>query len=517
MKMTSANTLSSFDASPGTTVYSGSYTFVQGWNTITLSTPFNYNSICNNLLITVDDNTGSYPGSRSFQTYSTGENRAVYGYSDSEDYSPTSPPSAYTSQYNNYIKLYMTNPTQYKILTLNYDSTVGSVSASPSGTSCTGTRAYPAGTTVTLTASANSGYTLVNWTVDGSTVTGNPTTVTMNANHTVTANFADTPATIPYTETFESGTWLMANGSRTNKWYRGSAGARNGSYGLFISNDGSNNTYDIGSEGAVWTYKTINFDETTNYAISFDWRAYAESCCDYIRVGLVPASTTLTDGSDFTTPTGWIDLNGSSGLNYQTAWQRKTVIQNVTAGNYKLAFCWRNDGSVGTQPPAAIDNIEVRKAFTITVSAGTGGSASGGGTFALNQRCTVTATPNSNYCFANWTEGGSVVSSNPTYTFDVTANRTLVANFVSLNVNNITVAGNTTIDCGNATTLTASGMTGFTYSWYSDAACTNLVASGPSFTTPMLADNATYYVKAVKSNTTEQVSTYSYTGSSQSY
>ena len=517
MKMTSNNILSSYDSSPGTTVYSGSVTFAaNGWTTITLNTPFNYSNICQNLMITVDDNTGSYVNGHTFATYSTGENRAMYGNSDGTNYTPTSSNSLSVTSYNNYIKLYMTNPTTYKILTLNYDSSMGSVSASPSGTSCTNNRAYPAGTTVTLTASANSGYSFVNWTVDGNTVTDNPTTVTMNANHTVTANFTDAPATVPYTETFESSTWPMANGSRTNKWYRGAAGARNGSYGLFISNDGSNNTYDIAAEGAVWVYKTINFSETADYAISFDWRAYAESCCDYIRVGLVPASTTLTDGSDFSTPSGWIDLNGGSGLNYQTAWQRKTVIQNVTAGTYKLAFCWRNDGSVGTDPPAAIDNIEVRKALTVAVSAGTGGSASGGGSFALNQRCVVTATPNSGYCFLNWTEGGTAVSTNPTYAFDVSANRTLVANFSSLDANSISVAGNS-VSCGNAATLTVSGLSGVTYNWYSDAACTDLVATGTTLTTPALYDNTTYYVKAVKESVREQYATFSYTGSQQSY
>ena len=520
MKNTTTSTLSAYDTSPGTTVFSGSVTFAaNAWTTINLSSAFSYSNICNNLMVTVDDNTGSYEGSHPFAVYSTGENRAMYVYSDGTNYTPTSSNTLSTMQSNNSIKLNMTSATGYKILTASSnDLTMGSFSLNPSGTNCSSGNyyAYSTGTTVTLTASATSGNTFVNWTVDGTTVTANPTTITMNDHHTVVANFSENPASIPYTDGFESSAWKFVNGAQTNKWYRGAAGARNGSYGLFISNDGSNNTYDIGSNGAVWTYKTINFDETTNYAISFDWRAYAESCCDYIRVGLVPASTTLTDGSDFSTPSGWIDLNGSSGLNNQTAWQRKTVIQNVTAGNYKLAFCWRNDGSVGSDPPAAIDNIEVRKALTVAVSAGTGGSASGGGSFALNQRCTVTATPNSNYCFVNWTESGTEVSTSPTYTFDVTANRTLVANFASTSASSIAVSGNST-SCGNTATLTASGLTGVTYKWYSDASCTNLVATGATLTTPVLYDNTTYYVKAVRESVREQYSTFNYTGGSQSY
>ena len=43
--------------------------------------------------------------------------------------------------------------------------------------------------------------------------------------------------------------------------------------------------------------------------------------------------------------------------------------------------------------------------------------------------CTVIATPNEGYYFANWTEDGAVVSSDANYTFEVTDDLTLVANF----------------------------------------------------------------------------------------
>jgi hypothetical protein len=72
-------------------------------------------------------------------------------------------------------------------------------------------------------------------------------------------------------------------------------------------------------------------------------------------------------------------------------------------------------------------------AYTITVSASPnyGGSVAGGGTFNQNTAVTVTAMPNLGYTFENWTEFGTPVSTAATYTFDATANRALVANFVS--------------------------------------------------------------------------------------
>ena len=46
---------------------------------------------------------------------------------------------------------------------------------------------------------------------------------------------------------------------------------------------------------------------------------------------------------------------------------------------------------------------------------------------------TVTATPNEGWEFLNWTENDEVVSTNPIYTFTVTEDRNLVANFQRLN------------------------------------------------------------------------------------
>ena len=65
----------------------------------------------------------------------------------------------------------------------------------------------------------------------------------------------------------------------------------------------------------------------------------------------------------------------------------------------------------------------------LTASPQTGGATSGGGVKAGGSSVTVTATPNSGYAFANWTENGEVVSSGSSYTFTAIANRTLVAVF----------------------------------------------------------------------------------------
>ena len=73
------------------------------------------------------------------------------------------------------------------------------------------------------------------------------------------------------------------------------------------------------------------------------------------------------------------------------------------------------------------------QSYTINVSANpsSGGMVGGGGIYNYGQTCTVTATANSNYTFTNWTENGNQVSTNANYSFTVTGNCSLMANFIA--------------------------------------------------------------------------------------
>ena len=157
------------------------------------------------------------------------------------------------------------------------------------------------------------------------------------------------------------------------------------------------------------------------------------------------------------------------------------------------------------------------QSFTISVSASpsSGGSVSGGGTYNYGQSCTVTATANTSYAFTNWTEGGNQVSTNANYTFTVTGNRTLVANFTlqasmptvtTTQVTNITQTtatggGNVTADGGAS--VTARGVCWSTSHnpTVSGSHTTNGTGTG-SFTSSItgLTANTTYYVRAYATN-----------------
>ena len=64
-----------------------------------------------------------------------------------------------------------------------------------------------------------------------------------------------------------------------------------------------------------------------------------------------------------------------------------------------------------------------------TANLAEGGEVSGGGTYPEGTECILAATANQGYTFTNWTENGEVVSTEATYSFTVSGNRDLVANF----------------------------------------------------------------------------------------
>ncbi len=70
-------------------------------------------------------------------------------------------------------------------------------------------------------------------------------------------------------------------------------------------------------------------------------------------------------------------------------------------------------------------------AFIVTALANPadGGNITGEGEYAYGDLVTMTATALNDYEFINWTENGSVVSSDDIYEFEITENRNLVANF----------------------------------------------------------------------------------------
>ena len=136
--------------------------------------------------------------------------------------------------------------------------------------------------------------------------------------------------------------------------------------------------------------------------------------------GTPSGTVTFKDGA---TTLGTVTLAAGIG-NFSTAL--------LNPGSHNITARYNADANFNrsTSQPTTQD---VAQFYTIAVSASpsVGGAVDGGGSFAAGSSQTVTATANSGYSFINWTEGGSVVSSSPNYTFTLTSDRNPIANFSS--------------------------------------------------------------------------------------
>jgi hypothetical protein len=152
-----------------------------------------------------------------------------------------------------------------------------------------------------------------------------------------------------------SGTWNFINESQTNQWTEGSATSLpGGGKSVYISNNGTDNTYTTNSPSLVHLFKDIYFPPSDeDYTLSFDWKGNGEVNKDDMKVYLtdisaVPAAGIALSDTEFETYSG------------SYTWQHEeiTLLRSTYSGKDKrLVFSWRNDNSGGLQPPAAIDSI----------------------------------------------------------------------------------------------------------------------------------------------------------------
>ena len=116
--------------------------------------------------------------------------------------------------------------------------------------------------------------------------------------------------------------------------------------------------------------------------------------------------------------------------------------------------------------------------YNVTATAGEGGTVEGGGIYEEGTTAVLTATPNDHYDFVSWTEGGEVVSTTAEYSFTVTKDIELTANFqehtkytitaVPNDENMGTVTGGDTYYVGETITLKATANSGYVFAGWDD-------------------------------------------------
>ena len=303
----------------------------------------------------------------------------------------------------------------------NYEITA---TANPAaGGSVNGAGSYDYGTNCTLTATANNGYSFVNWTKGGQVV-GNTPIITFTVTETAAyvANFSLNSYEITASAN-------PADGGSVN-------GAGSYDYGTNCTLTATaNNGYSFVNwtkNGQVVGYASaINFTvtEAANYVANFELNNYQ-----------ITATANPTAGGSVT---------GAGNYNYGS-----TCTLTATAHTGYTFVNWTKNGEevsddasytfTVTEAAAYVANFSINS-YIITTSANptAGGSVTGAGTYNYGSTCTLTATANNGYTFVNWTKNGQVVSTDANYSFTVTRTASFVAHF-QLNSYEITATANPT-------------------------------------------------------------------------
>ena len=323
-------------------------------------------------------------------------------------------------------------------------------SANPTaGGTVTGAGTYTAHSLCTLTATANAGYSFVNWTRNGSVASTAPTySFYVTENATCVANF--TQQTTSYTITAMAnpanggsveGAGTYTSGSTATlkavansgyifaNWTKnGSVVSTNATYSFTVS---GNATY-VANFNQIITgpYITLERYTPTTALIGED----TDLSLTFKNVGTVATTGTTTvtltsTNSNVNIEVGTLTFSALA-VNATTTVSgfRFSLGTGVSLGsNVTLHYTAVN----GSNTWEGDLTLTVSQIFTVTVAANNAdyGTVSGGGQFNYGESCTVTATPADGYMFSNWINNGNVVSSTTEYTFNVNSNVSLVANF----------------------------------------------------------------------------------------
>ena len=292
---------------------------------------------------------------------------------------------------------YSFNVNSNRVLVANFtilppNSYAINVSANPTeGGTVSGGGAFDAGTSHTVTATANEGYSFTNWTENGNVVSTSANyTFTVTANRTLVANFtanAPNQYTINVSANPAEGGTVSGGGTFNSGTSRTVTATANEGYTF-------TNWTENGNE--VSTNANYTFTVTSNRTLVANFTATAPN--QYT----INVSANPTEGGTVT-----------GGGTYQEG-QSCTLTATFTV----------------SESASYVAHFD-QQSYNISLSASpsNGGSVSGGGIYHSGQPCTVHAVANTGYSFTNWTENGNVVSTNANYTFTVTDNHTLIAVF----------------------------------------------------------------------------------------
>ncbi len=327
-----------------------------------------------------------------------------------------------------------------------------SVSSDPSkGGTVSGGGSYKSGASVTVTATANDGYAFANWTENGSVVSTEASiSFTVTGDRTLTANFVPI-RTVTLTADPAAGGTVSGGGSyKEGTSATVTATPASGYAFLNWTENGA-----VVSTEASYTF-TVTGDRTLTACFStecsvsgmVEWEDannFGNTRPEQVTVRL------LRNGEENQSASVSADAYGL----WTFAFDHLPIVDD---GGHPYVYTVSAENVDAYLQPPTVESLNdhtfrvrylaasTAHTVTLTASPAAGGTLTGGGIYADGASVTVTATANDGYAFASWTENGSVVSTEASYAFTVSGDRTLVAHFEPTSVWEYTTgSGKTTI------------------------------------------------------------------------
>jgi hypothetical protein len=410
------------------------------------------------------------------------------------------------AKYGTNINTPWSSPSTPFVFTTQPQSFTIAASANPiNGGSVSGTGSFAQGSSVTLTATPNASWSFSNWTENGNPVSTSASyTFTANSNRNLVANFQAAPSFVINPQGTQNVSNTAGSGSITvtsnvlwtassdQSWLTLSTlfGSNNGAvnYNYAANSTTNSRQANINLNGNGNIIRTLTIVQAAGAAPTFTIMASANPS----NGGSVSGGGTFQQN---------IPVNLTATANAGWNFVNWTENGNPVSTNATFSFAATSNRTLVANFQQQIQN------FTITTSANpsNGGSVSGGGTFQQNANVNLTATANAGWNFVNWTENGNPVSTNATFSFAATSNRTLVANFQQQAPNTVATptfspAAGTYTSTQNVSLSTTT--TGATIRYTTDG--TDVTATSTIYSTPIaISQTTTLKAKAYRSGWTD--------------
>lgn len=325
-----------------------------------------------------------------------------------------------------------------RVLVAVFGSTIPvsiNVSASPAraGT-VSGGGEFLIGETCAVTATANTGWAFTNWTENGIVVSTEPTySFEVEEERTLVANFSyeatasgncyynvSGVSAEAYVLGYRDGATLHALTRNNNAVAASTVTVTPTDYGFSVEEGTSLpqiTLQDYGNSGQQF-YIKYNYNNNTYY----------------LAKSSNGTSLTWTTSSNSSSARWYINADGV----YVTSYNGTSyyLYYDANSSSFKLSNTQQNNISLYTEGDCP---LLPQYAITATSNPAVGGTIDGADTYYQGETCTLTATANDGYGFFNWTESGEEVSTEATYSFEVNAARDLVANFLPIATQTVTL------------------------------------------------------------------------------